>query len=239
MTPGLTLSGKGAAALCVRLRGCDAYHVRSTDDMKMRTRIIWCSVFGLGWLVCTFIPVWSPERGVFLTFPPVLFITLPVVIGLPLFTIYSLVGVFTQWKTHKARAFIPFALCICFFLLASVANRAGFRIRMKTFRENLPMFEEKAMSVVEELQTDVADGKELKQPHHAGTFNLPHLGRPYMVYAELETNGVATVRFTLIVTINLHHRGYMYRSDGNFKAALKDWEHIQEQINEHWCAVAD
>jgi len=207
--------------------------------MKMRIRIIWCCVLGLGWVFCTFLPVWSPERGTILTLPPVLFISFPMFIGLPVFTIYSFVGIFTQWKKHKARALIPFTLCICFFFLASVASNAGFRMRMNTFRTNLPKFEEKAASVVAELQRKVEAGEDAKQPYQAGQFDLPHLGTPYVIYAELETNGVATVRFTHVVTINFHHRGYMYRSDGDFDAALRKWEHIQEPINEHWCAVAD
>jgi hypothetical protein len=160
-------------------------------------------------------------------------------VGLPIFTIYTFVGIFTQWKNHKIRALIPFALCICFFFLASVARDYGFRLRMNTFRTNLPRFDEKVRSVVAELQRKIENEAKLEQPYQAGQFDLPHLGRPYVIYAELETNGVATVLFTHVVTLNLHHRGYMYRSDGDFKAALRDWEHIQEPINEHWCAVAD
>ncbi|MBN1673596.1 MAG: hypothetical protein JXR37_21295 [Kiritimatiellae bacterium] len=207
--------------------------------MKMKARIVWTICLGVGWTAFRFLPVWSPERMIIWTLPPLVLVFLLCFFGLPVFTVYSFVGVFTQWKRCKARAFIPVLLCVGFFFLASAASHVGLQMRISSFRRHLPEFDEKAQSMVQRLRDKGAQGSNLERVWAEDKFSPRHVSRPYKVYAELETNGVAAVRFSHVVTLNFHHVGYMYRSDGDFDSALWDRERIQERINKHWCAVAD
>ncbi len=154
--------------------------------------------------------------------------------GLFAVTVWNAIGVFTMWRTHRTKALIPIAVCLPFFLLGGLAGTLGLNARIETFKHDLPEFQTKAEAVVRELQ-DRAESATVrnKQSNYFGR----HAG--FNIYAEADTNGIPTVRFVRVVTINLHHRGYMYRPDGNLKSALREREWIQTSINEKWGAIGD
>jgi hypothetical protein len=169
--------------------------------------------------------------------PTSLVLGLVFTLGLFAVTIWNIVGVFTMWRIHKAKALIPLALCIPFVFLGGIASDLGLHQRIRAFRDTLPKYEEKVASVVDQLH----QRKEISDPQH----NSNHFGRfpdnhgLFNVYAELDTNGVATIRFVEVISMNFHHRGYIYRADGDFKSALREREGIEAPINKNWCAIAD
>jgi hypothetical protein len=202
----------------------------------MKKRLIITVAVGVLHLIGKFFSAKSSLFLALLGVPPILVLGLVFLLGLFAVTIWNIVGVFTMWRIHKAKALIPLALCILFVFLGGIASDLGLDQRIRAFRDALPKYEEKAASVVDQLH----QRKEVADPQHDSNYfgKFPDHSR-CNIYAELDTNGVATIRFVEVISMNFHHRGYMYRADGDFKSALREREGIEAPINKNWCAIAD
>ena len=153
--------------------------------------------------------------------------------GLFAVAIWNFVGIFRLWREHKAKALIPFVICLPFFFLGAPLHQIGLNHRFAAFQSDLPEFEEKAEAVVVELHARSKSRNQKDRSNHFGKHG------DFNIYAKVDTNGVPTVRFVRVITMNFHHLGYMYPPDGKFDAAIREREWIQKPINDKWCAIRD
>jgi hypothetical protein len=204
----------------------------------MKKRLIITMVVGVLHLVGKFFSAKSITFLALLACPPTSLV-LGVVFGVGLFavTVWNIVGVFTMWRTQKAKALVPLALCIPFVFLGGVAGDMGLDQRIRDFRGALPKYEAKATAVIAQLHQRTESAGSERDSKYFGKF--PDENPYFNICAELDTNRVATVRFVRVISLNFHHRGYMYRADGDFKSALRVREWIQAPINKNWCAIGD
>ncbi len=209
--------------------------------VSLRRRSIVAGVFSFLMVMIFFLTNWKPFLWVLLTFFPLMFITMPVMIGLPILTLANLIRVPLLWRQHRFKAFVPFLICAFGLYLTGWAMDLGHWLHIREFKANLSQYEAVVDDIVHRRMPPTPTGIVMKgEEDCCYDFHLPpdkkHLAQ--WGTAEFGEDGTLTVRFILATHFNSHHRKFMYRSDGDFEKAYREREG-GTPINEHWAAVSD
>lgn len=147
--------------------------------------------------------------------------------------IVSLVRVFTQWRTYRLWAAVPFATCLIFLLTARpvgwMANSALF------FRWRLPRYE----AVIQKIESGIILVSAERQIVPAADYDS---NLAYFVTAGRDTNGVLTVSFTYgWAGPPPYHAAFLYSSSGLIESGSyfdKHWPY-RRKLQDKWFSVTD
>ena len=206
-------------------------------DVALSKKLIAGGMLGIAWMLWVFIPAYSPSLGTFFFLPPLVLISLFVWAGFVMFSLYCLVSMIVLFKKSAKEAVLPFALCLACFLAGNVLETYGANVRLDMFRHNLTAFDQQVDLIEKQLLANEGTEKAVYGFHMLDDFTVEELGDPFNVVAYYETNGVLTLRFLHAVSMQAHHRGYLYRSDGQLDSAIAEGEWMEAVINSNWCTV--
>lgn len=141
----------------------------------------------------------------------------------------SVVRVFADWRQHRWRAFVPFAVCLFAVVAAVAAIRTA---RRMIFAWSLPSYE----AVVRQMEAGSIPVPDKLTPIP----EAQHQARlAWAVLAQKGSDGTLTVEFLTESGFPVKHSGYLYSSSGSLDASeARRWP-IRHEEKPKWFYISD
>jgi hypothetical protein len=155
----------------------------------------------------------------------------------------NVVGIFTLWKKYTWSSFSPLLLSFVGFFAYDYASEYGTSRSLMFLDKNISQYQQIVGDLTTSNGLNRLGGELLTEGPSYKKYRLPRNAEslaPRCVYVPLSSNGVVTVKFVFWKGFNFSREGYMYRSDGDFAAALEHsgvfWP---SQTTPHWCVYSE